>query len=127
MEKTITVNLLLIKNTLFQCLGQDTLSIGGGRPVLSPAKPARQSDEGSKKTPLAALREARLGCNPWGACTCSQLENPKLGHAPLPFLPRSLPVKKDPENCAELPETSVTHKPHGFGVQLTWSNEEARE
>lgn len=84
MEKTIMVNLLLIKNTLFQCLGQDTLSIGGGRPVLSPAKPARQSDEGSKKTPLAALREARLGCNPCGVCTCSQLENPKLGHASLP-------------------------------------------
>lgn len=52
--------------------------------MLSPAKPAQQSDEGSKKTPLAALREARLGCSPCGTCTCSQLENPELGHVSLP-------------------------------------------
>lgn len=52
--------------------------------MLSPAKPALQSDEGSKKTPLAALREARLGCSPCGTRTCSQLENPELGHVSLP-------------------------------------------
>lgn len=48
--------------------------------MLSQEKPALQSDEGSKKTPLAALREAWLGCNPCAMCTCSQLEKTELGH-----------------------------------------------
>lgn len=43
----------------------------------------------------------------------------------LPFPAWSLPVKKDPGNCAEVPGPSVTLKPHGFWVQLIWSNEEA--
>lgn len=52
--------------------------------MLSPAKPALQSDEGSKKTPLAAVREAWRGCNPCGTRMCSQLENPELSHVSLP-------------------------------------------
>lgn len=61
METAITPNLLLIKNTLSQLPGQDALTVGEGSPVLSLAKPALQSDEGSKKTASGALRNTFFG------------------------------------------------------------------
>lgn len=61
MEMAITPNLLLIKNTLSQLPGRDALTVGEGSPVLSLAKPALQSDEGSKKTASGALRNAFFG------------------------------------------------------------------
>lgn len=55
-EMAITPNLLVIKNTLSQLPGRGALTVGEGSPVLSLAKPALQSDEGSKKTASGALR-----------------------------------------------------------------------
>lgn len=60
-EMAIMPNLLLIKNTLSQLPGRDALTVGEGSPVLSLAKPALQSDEGSKKTASGALRNAFFG------------------------------------------------------------------
>lgn len=60
-ETAITPNLLLIKNTLSQLPGRDALTVGEGSLVLSLAKPALQSDEGSKKTASGALRNAFFG------------------------------------------------------------------
>lgn len=55
---------------------------------MPPAKPALQSDEDSKKTPSAAWRKGRLGCNPclWYVCPWSA-ESPLPGHISPSFLP----------------------------------------
>lgn len=64
MEKTIMVNLLLIKNTLFQLPGPRHTPLEEGAQSSSQQNLPCKVMRGSKKTPLAALREARLGAIP---------------------------------------------------------------
>lgn len=72
MEMAITVNLLLIKTPSSNCQIHSLLE----NTILSPAKPALQSEEGSRKTPSAALRKAGLGHNPClGDCAHGWLES----------------------------------------------------